>query len=302
MTSLEVSISGLKLRNPTMLASGIMGETGPSLRKMAEHGPGALVTKSIGKEPREGYPNPTLVELPTGYLNCMGLPNPGIMEFADEMPSALSAGLPIIGSIFGANAEEFRDLAIAMEDYGASAVELNLSCPHAKGYGMELGTDPSGVKGIVSSVKSSVDIPVMAKLTPNTERLVLVGEAVQEAGGDGVVAVNTVKAMCINVEMRRPVLSNVTGGLSGPAIRPIGVRCVYELYAALDIPIVGVGGVENWKDALEYMMAGASAVQVGSSLGRKGLDVFREIIAGIELYLNNSEFNSIVEMVGVAHE
>lgn len=302
MPSLAVSIAGLSMQNPTMLASGIMGETGPSLAKMAEWGAGALVTKSIGIEPRKGYPNPTLVELPFGYLNCMGLPNPGIEDFGEEMFVATRAGIPIVGSIFGSNEDDFAMLSGRMEDYGASALELNLSCPHAEGYGMELGTDPDLIRGIVSSVKESVDIPVFTKLTPNTEKIVEVGMAVQDGNGDGVVAINTVKAMFINVEMRKPVLSNITGGLSGPAIRPIGVRCVYELYQALEIPIIGVGGIENWRDALEYVMAGANAVQIGSSLGRKGLDTFTEILGGIESYMSIYGFKSIEEMVGIAHE
>jgi dihydroorotate dehydrogenase (NAD+) catalytic subunit len=302
MSSLSVRIAGMDLDNPTMLASGIMGETGPSLVKMAEWGAGALVTKSIGTEPRNGYPNPTVVELPFGYLNCMGLPNPGIEAFGEEMIIATNAGIPIIGSIFASDGDGFAELAGQMEDYGASAVELNLSCPHAEGYGMELGTDPQTVRSIVSKVKESTGLPVFAKVTPNTEKLVDVGRAVQEGGGDAVVAINTVKAMFINIEMRRPVLSNITGGLSGPAIRPIGVRCVYELYEALDIPLIGVGGIENWRDALEYIMAGASAIQVGSALGRKGLESFREILGGIENYMNISGFNSIESMVGTAHE
>jgi dihydroorotate dehydrogenase (NAD+) catalytic subunit len=302
MPSLAVSIAGLSMQNPTMLASGIMGETGPSLAKMAKWGAGALVTKSIGIEPRKGYPNPTLVELPFGYLNCMGLPNPGIEDFGEEMFVATRAGIPIVGSIFGSNEDDFAMLSGRMEDYGASALELNLSCPHAEGYGMELGTDPDLIRGIVSSVKESVDIPVFTKLTPNTEKIVEVGMAVQDGNGDGVVAINTVKAMFINVEMRKPVLSNITGGLSGPAIRPIGVRCVYELYQALEIPIIGVGGIENWRDALEYVMAGANAVQIGSSLGRKGLDTFTEILGGIESYMSIYGFKSIMEMVGIAHE
>jgi dihydroorotate dehydrogenase (NAD+) catalytic subunit len=302
MSSLSVRIAGMDLDNPTMLASGIMGETGPSLVKMAEWGAGALVTKSIGIEPRYGYSNPTLVELPFGYLNCMGLPNPGIEAFGDEMNIASTAKIPIVGSIFASNEDGFAELAGRMEDYGAYAVELNLSCPHAEGYGMELGTDPETVRSIVSAVKGSISIPVFAKVTPNTEKLVDVGKAVQEGGGDAVVAINTVKAMFINVEMKRPVLSNITGGLSGPAIRPIGVRCVYELYEALDIPLIGVGGIENWRDALEYIMAGATAIQVGSALGRKGLDTFREILGGIENFMNISGFNSIESMVGIAHE
>ena len=302
MSSLAIAISELSMENPIMLASGIMGETGPSLAKIARCGAGALVTKSIGIEPRIGYPNPTLVELPFGYLNCMGLPNPGIEDFGEEMEMALSAGVPVIGSVFASTKEDFALLSTRMEDYGASAVELNLSCPHAEGYGIELGTDPVLVRAIVSAVKDEVGIPVFAKLTPNSERLVEMGLAVQEGGGDGVVAINTIKAMFINVEMMRPVLSNLFGGLSGPAIRPVGVRCVFELYRELDIPVVGVGGIESWRDALEYIMAGASAVQIGSALGRKGLDAFTEILGGMESYMSTHGFKCIGEIVGIAHE
>lgn len=301
MTSLRVELAGLKMPNPTMLASGIMGETGLSLARMAEAGAGALVTKSIGSEPRKGYPNPTLVELKDGYINAMGLPGPGIEAFGDEMREAAGVKVPIIASIFASSAEEFAGLASRMQEYGAKAVELNLSCPHAKGYGMELGVDPEAVLRIVRRTKEACSIPVFAKLTPNTHRLIEVGRAVQEAGGDGVVAINTLKAMSISVETRRPVLSNKSGGLSGPAVRAVGVRCVYDLHAALDIPIIGVGGVEDWRSAAEYIMAGAFAVQIGSGVGRKGLVVFDEVCAGLERFMSESGFRTVREMVGVAH-
>jgi len=290
------------MANPFMLASGIMGETGGSLLRMAQAGVGALVTKSIGLNPREGFPNPTMVELPWGYVNGMGLPNPGIKAFLEEMKMVADCDTPVIGSIFASEPKDFAVLAMRMEEAGAAAVELNLSCPHAKGYGMEIGVDPDIVRRIVQSTKEGIDIPVLAKLTPNTHRLCDIGMAVQEGGGDGVVAINTVKAMVISVEARQPVLSNAIGGLSGSAMKPIGVRCVWELYEVLDIPVVGVGGVETVFDALEYILAGARAVQIGSAVARKGPEIFREIAFQMEDYLDWNGLESVEQLVGVAHE
>lgn len=302
MISLEVEICGLTLRNPTMLASGMMGETGGSLLKVATMGAGALVTKSIGSEPRPGYPNPTLVELDQGYVNAMGLPNPGIEAFKEEMEEARSCPVPIIGSVFASSAKEFADLAANMESYGCAAVELNLSCPHAKGYGMEVGVDPDAVGRIVAEVKSACSVPVLSKLTPNTHQLVEVALAVQGAGGDAVVAINTLRALSISIEARRPILSNKGGGLSGPAVKPLGIRCVYDLYAALEIPVIGVGGVEGWRDAVEYLMAGATGVQIGSGIGRRGIGVFKEVTDGMYRFMSENGYSSIEEMVGAAHE
>lgn len=302
MTSLKVVLADIEMENPTMLASGIMGETGGSLLAMAKGGAGALVTKSIGSVPRQGHKNPTLVEMEFGYLNAMGLPNPGIENFEREMLEALKANVPVIGSVFGSSPEEFADLALKMQGYGAHAIELNLSCPHAKGYGMEMGVDPEVVAGIIKAVKDAVFIPVFAKLTPNTHRLIDVAKAAEEAGADAIVAINTLKAMKIDVDMRTPVLSNRYGGLSGPATRAVGVRCVYELYEALNIPVIGVGGVEDWRSALEYMMAGAAAVQIGSGVGRKGPQVFGDICSGISSYMSQNGFKDTSQLVGVAHD
>ena len=302
MTSLKVVLAGIELNNPTMLASGIMGETGGSLLAMAKGGAGALVTKSIGSVPRQGHKNPTLVELEHGYMNAMGLPNPGIEAFGEEMVEALKGDVPIIGSVFGSSAEEFASLAKKMEEYGARAVELNLSCPHAKGYGMEMGVDPEIVAGIIKAVKCEVNVPVFAKLTPNTHRLIDVAISAEEAGADAIVAINTLKAMRIDVDVRRPVLSNRYGGLSGPAIRAVGVRCIYELYESLKIPVIGVGGVEDWRSALEYIMAGAVAVQIGSGVGRKGSSVFGDVCSGISGYMSENGFKNVSQLVGVAHE
>jgi len=300
MNILETKIAELSLNRPGMVASGIMDETGASMVRMFSLGAGAVVTKSIGSDKRQGHGNPSFIELPYGYVNAMGLPNPGIAEFKEEMEEAVKAG-PIIGSVFASSPEEFASLAVKMESYKASAVELNLSCPHASGYGMEMGTDPKIVHKIVSTVKDAVKIPVYAKLTPNTHILTEIGKAVQDAGGDAVVAINTVKAMVISPEFRRPILSNKFGGLSGRSVKPIGVRAIYDLYDTLKIPLIGVGGISSWRDAAEYIMAGASAFQVGSAIGAK-IDILNEINEGLEKFMKEFSYSSIKKMVGAAHE
>jgi len=301
MVSLKTEIGSIRLDRPGMIASGIMDETGKSLVRVLESGAGAVVTKSIGLEPKPGHDNPCFMEVTGGYVNAMGLPNPGIELFREEMEVAVPKG-KVIGSIYGAGPDDFRQLAAKMEDYGACAVELNLSCPHAKGYGMEVGTDPAMVKEIVSAVKSSVSIPVWAKLTPNTHILTQIGMAVQDAGGDAVVAINTLKAMVISPEFARPIMSNKFCGLSGEAVKPVGVRAIYDLNSVLDIPLVGVGGISSWRDAAEYIMAGACAFQVGSAVGTKGLEVFQQINEGLEAFMEEFNYPSIGSMVGVAHE
>jgi dihydroorotate dehydrogenase (NAD+) catalytic subunit len=302
MARVDVVVAGLRMSNPLMLASGMMGETCASLRAVAEAGAGAVVTKSIGTVPRAGYPNPTLVVNEGSFLNAMGLPNPGIDEFTREMDDISSIRCPVVGSVFAASAEDFASLASRMEELGAAAVELNLSCPHAKGYGMEMGTDPEMVRSIVCAVKEAIDIPVFAKLTPNTHRLVEVAKGAEDGGCDAIVAINTVKGMRISVEAGRPILSNRQGGLSGPAILPIGIRCVYDLYAALEIPVIGVGGITTGKDAAEYIMAGACALQAGSVLATRGLSSFQLINGELSRLMEQLGYSSVSEMVGVAHE
>ena len=301
MVSLRTEIGSIALDRPGMVASGIMDETGPSLARMIECGCGAVVTKSVGLEPNAGHANPCFTEVPGGYVNAMGLPNPGIELFKEEMDVATKAG-KVVGSIYGATPDDFSKLAGRMEDYGACAVELNLSCPHAKGYGMEVGTDPAMVKAIVSAVKSSVSIPVWAKLTPNTHILADIGRAVQDAGGDAVVAINTLKAMVIEPEFARPILSNKFGGLSGAGIRPVGVRAIYDLRTVLDIPLIGVGGITDWRDAAQYIMAGACAFQIGSAVGTEGPEVFDKVNRGLEKFMEDYGYDSVASMVGVAHD
>jgi dihydroorotate dehydrogenase (NAD+) catalytic subunit len=284
-----------------MLASGIMDEDAGSMKRIIKCGAGAIVTKSIGLQPREGYPNPTLIELEYGILNAMGLPNPGIDEFGEEISQLKKSKTPIIGSIYGANAKEFIELGQKMEDYGVSAIELNLSCPHAKRYGLEVGSDPKLIQTITSSVKVNVKIPVFVKLSPNVTNISEIAKAAESGNADAIVAINSVKAMKINIEVGKPVLSNKIGGYSGRAIKPIGVRCVYEIAEHVDIPIIGVGGILSGEDAIEYMMAGASAIQIGAGIFYRELDIFKKIKKEIEQWMDKHSYKKISDIVGVAH-
>jgi dihydroorotate dehydrogenase (NAD+) catalytic subunit len=302
MVELGIELAGLKLRNPTILASGILGETGKTLSRVIDTGAGAVTTKSIGLEPRPGHDNPTIVELDCGLLNAMGLPNPGIDKYTSELETVVDSGVPVLGSIFGKSAEEFAKLGGLIATAGVHALELNLSCPHAEGYGAELGSAPERVQEITVAVKSAVSIPVFVKLTPNTSDIVSLGRAAVAGGCDGLVAINTVKGMAINADVARPILSNKFGGYSGPGIKPIGLRCVYQLAGAdLGVPIIGVGGVTNGKDIAEYLMAGASAVQVGTAVYYHGISVFEKMVLELETFMQDNGYNSVKDMVGLAH-
>jgi dihydroorotate dehydrogenase (NAD+) catalytic subunit len=293
LVNITTKIASLKLRNPTILASGIMDEDAGSMKR---------ITKSIGLKSRDGYPNPTFVELEHGILNAMGLPNPGINEFGGEIRKLKDSNVPIIGSIFGLNSHEFVELSKKMQNYGVDALELNMSCPHAKGYGLEIGSDPKLVREITSKVKESTSIPVFVKLSSNLTDIVEIAKSAEDGNADGIVAINSVKAMKIDLELKMPVLANKTGGYSGVAIKPIGMRCVYEIAKNVDIPIIGVGGVTTGENALEYIMAGASAVQIGSGVYYRGVDIFKKICREMECWMENHNYKKLSELIGVAHE
>ncbi len=300
MVDISVNLSKLKLRNPTMLASGIVGISGKLLLRVANEGAGALVTKSIGPEPRNGYGNPCLIEVfKNTYLNAMGLPNPGAKFFSKELKIAKKGGVPVIASVFGANPSEFAHVASEMEKAGADAVELNVSCPHAEiaiiGQSCEL------VGETVKEVKKAVKIPTFIKLNPNVTDITEIAEEAEKAGADAITAINTIRAMTIDIDTCKPVLSNRIGGLSGEALRPIAVRCVYEIYEHVRIPIIAVGGILQWSHAIEHILAGATAVQIGTGLVN-GFQIFQEISGGIEKYLAEKGYKSIKEIVGIAHQ
>ncbi|MEF8878986.1 MAG: dihydroorotate dehydrogenase [Candidatus Thermoplasmatota archaeon] len=302
LIDISTKISDLELENPTILASGLMDEDAESMKRILRSGAAAVVTKSIGLEPNEGYPNPTAIELEHGILNAMGLPNPGIEKFKDEIKKLSSLDVTVIGSIYGSNAEEFREIAEKMQQSGAKAIELNLSCPHAKKCGLEVGSDPKIVENICTKTKKSVDIPVFAKISPNLNNVVEIAEAAEEGEVDAIVAINTVKAMKINLEFQKPVLYNKIGGYSGGGVKPIGVRCVYEIFKNVDIPVIGCGGVLNGLDALEYFMAGASAVEIGSGIYYRDLEIFKEICKEIKGWMKKNDFQTLTEIIGSAHK
>ena len=279
-----------------------MDEDAGSMERIFNCGAGAVVTKSIGLRPREGYANPAVVELEHGILNAMGLPNPGIKEFEGEIKKLKKLKIPVIGSIFGSNSNEFTELGKKMQNYGADALELNMSCPHAKGYGLEIGSDAELVKEITSNVKESTNIPVFVKISPNLMDIVDIAKSAEKGNADGIVAINTVKAMKIDLELKMPVLANKIGGYSGKAIKPIGVRCVYEISKNVDIPVVGVGGITTGEDVLEYIMAGASAVQIGSGIYYRGVDVFKKTCGEIENWMKDHGYKNLSELIGAAHK
>ncbi len=298
---LITEVAGLELANPTMLSAGVLGISGATLKKIAEVGAGAVVTKSVGLKPREGYPNPTVVQVGCGLLNAMGLPNPGIHHFKEEIREAKQSGVPIVVSLYGFSSVEFAEVARIAAEAGADALELNVSCPHVEETGGEIGRSPKLVKEVVEKVKREVDSPVFVKLTPNVADIAEVAEAAEEAGADAITAINTVKAMAIDIETARPVLANKTGGLSGPAIKPIAVKCVYEIYREVGVPVIGCGGIATWRDAVEFMLAGASAVQIGTAIAFGGIGVFKSITRGIDAYLTRKGFRSVKEIVGLSH-
>ncbi|NLO78516.1 MAG: dihydroorotate dehydrogenase, partial [Methanomicrobiales archaeon] len=257
----EITVGGVRLDNHCILAAGVLGTTGASLARMLKAGAGGVVTKSIGPEPKEGHKGPCVAVYDGAVMNAMGLPNPS-HDFIKELDGLSKA--PVIASIFGGTPEEFEEVA----EWFAGRVqglELNLSCPHAEGYGAAVGAAPDRVEQCTRMAKRA-GLPVWVKLTPNVTNIAEIGLAAERGGADAIVAVNTVKAMRISTEFRRPVLGNGMGGLSGPAIFPVAVRCVWELYEACEIPIIGCGGVSSADNVVEMMMAGASSVEIGSAV------------------------------------
>lgn len=300
---LTIKISSLKLKNPTMLASGVIGVSGSLLKKVALEGDiGAIVTKSLTYKPRNGFPNPVIIGVKCGFINAIGLANQGYKEFLkEELPIAKESNVPIIVSLAGENLYEFKKMSLETQKRDADAIELNFSCPHVKKHGFEIGQDPKLVYKIIKELKKEIEIPIFAKigLSDNLKDVAIMAE---KAKADAIVAINTIKAIAIDIHSFKPILSNIFGGLSGPAIHPIAIRCVYELYKTINIPIIGVGGVENWIDATEFFLAGASAIQIGSAIAIKGIEIFKEIINGLKNYLEKNGFKRIDEIIGLAHK
>ena len=299
--NLSVKLDKTHLRNPTMLASGILGISQSIFERLYHENIGAIVTKSISVKPMKGYPNPTVIPLGGGsYLNAVGLSNPGVDAFSREL--CHNKIIPIFISLVGSSEKEFSKMVKAFDALNILGYEINLSCPHVSKMGMEVGDDPEAVNKIVKTVRMNTNKPISVKVGVGSIDVVELARVAVDAGADIITAINTLRAMSIDIETMMPILSNRIGGLSGNAIKPIGIRCVYEISKKLEVPVIGCGGVSSWKDVVEYMIAGASAVQIGSVLGSRGPKIFNQITTGLKKYVEKKQLKNIGEIIGISHK
>jgi dihydroorotate dehydrogenase (NAD+) catalytic subunit len=298
---LSVQLDKIHLRNPTMLASGILGISQSIFERLYDENIGAVVTKSISVNPMKGYPNPTIIPLSGGsYLNAVGLSNPGVAAFSKELSE--NRNIPIMISLVGSSEKEFSKMVKVFDSLKIIGYEINLSCPHVSKMGMELGDDPEAVNKIVRAVRINTNKPISVKVGVGSIDVVELARVAIEAGANIITAINTLRAMSIDIETMMPVLSNLIGGLSGNAIKPIGIRCVYEISKKLQVPVIGCGGVSSWQDVIEYLIAGASAVQIGSILGSSGPKIFTHITKDLKKYVEKKGLRNISELIGIAHK
>ncbi len=294
---LKVKLGPLILKNPVLLASGTCGY-GKELKDLIDlKRLGAIVVKGISLEPRKGNPPPRTHETPCGLLNAIGLENVGLEAFKNEkLPWLREHKLRTIVNILGNSVAEYQKMAEGLSGLeGVDAIEVNISCPNVKEGGVAFGTDPRAANEVTRAVKRACDLPVIVKLSPNVTDICEIARAVEDAGADCVSLINTILGMAIDIERRRPVLGNVFGGLSGPAIRPIAVRMVWQVARTVKIPVIGIGGISNFRDALEFLMAGASAVQVGTAtLVDPGAS--EKILTGIVDFMVRNNYSSIGEL------
>ncbi|MCC7007994.1 MAG: dihydroorotate dehydrogenase [Acidobacteria bacterium] len=296
---LSVAIGSLTLRNPVIAASGCFGYGIEYAEAIDLTTLGGVAVKGLFLEPREGHAPPRIVETPAGMLNAIGLQGIGVHRFvAEKLPELRRLGARVIVNVCGSTIEEYCEVSRVLSDAeGVGAIELNISCPNIKEGGIQFGCSLSGTYDVVSAVRKVTALPLIPKLTPNVTAPASFARAAEDAGADAISLVNTFLAMAIDVETRRPKLTNVLGGLSGPAIRPIAVRMVWECFQAVKIPIVGMGGITNAEDALEFMIAGASAVQIGTA---NFVDPFLwgKVVDGISGYFRRHGLDRVRDLVG----
>jgi len=294
----------LTLPNPLVLASGIIGTSATLLKRAALAGAGAVTAKSAGPAPRAGHPNPVALDWEYGVINAIGLTNPGAEEEVNMLREAgillKPLGVPLIASIFAGTLEEFSRVAATIERAQPDLIEVNISCPNvADDFGTPFAASAESAAGVTEAVKSAVRVPISIKLAPNVPNIGRIAAAVVEAGADAITAVNTMPGMLINFEARQPVLSNRTGGISGHALKPIALRCVAEIAASVRVPIIGTGGVSNGRDAAEMIMAGATAVGVGSAVWYGGVNVFTTILHELTALMKAEKFDNLEAMRGI---
>jgi dihydroorotate dehydrogenase (NAD+) catalytic subunit len=299
LPDLRVNIGSLQIANPVMTASGTFGYAREFENLMNLHRLGAVIVKGISLNPRPGNPPPRIVETPCGMLNSIGLQNVGVDRFISEKMNYLAGlNIPVIVNILGDSVAEYREITERLAGVpGVAGIEVNISCPNVKKGGVAFGTDPSMAAAVTEAVKERSDVPVMVKLSPNVSDISLVARAVEDGGADSISLINTLIGMAIDLKTRRPVLANVIGGLSGPAIKPVALRMVYQVASSVSIPVIGIGGIETAEDALEFMLAGASAIQVGTAnfINPRASE---EIVEGIERYVETEKLSSVRSLIG----
>ena len=300
---LETNFMNKDFSNPLVLASGIRDLTAASLRLAIESGAGGVTIKSISEEPRSGHVNPTMIGTEHFFHNAVGLSNPGIAAAIEEMINfKKTSSAPLIGSIFAGTPDGFEKIAGLINQAPIDFLEVNISCPNvSKEFGTPFAYSTSAVEVITKKVKAASRAPVIIKLSPNAWNIAEMAKAAEAAGADALTAVNTISGMMIEVKSRRPILANKQGGISGPALFPIALKCVYDIYEAVKIPIIGTGGIVSGTDALAMIMVGATLLGVGSAVYYHGMEVFRKITDEMEKIMREEKINSLAEIRGAAH-
>ncbi len=298
MVNMKVNVAGVELKNPIITASGCCGFG----KELTDFYPmsvlGGISLKGTTLHRREGNPPHRIAETPAGMLNSVGLQNPGVEVFLrEELPRLENADTALIFNLAGSTVEDYCETAKALEGSAVDMIELNISCPNVKEGGIGFGTDERLAAEVVSAVKKHTTKPLMVKLTPNVTDIAQIARAVQEAGADAISLINTITAMRIDIQTSRPILHNNIGGLSGPAVFPVALRMVWQVATAVDIPVVGMGGISRWQDAIEMMMAGACAVQIGAALFADPMTPVH-VIEGMEKWLEEQGINDVSEIVG----
>ena len=303
MPKMAVEIGGLTIKNPVMTASGTFGYGEEySLNVDISH-IGAVIVKGISLEPRIGNPPPRIIETPCGMLNAIGLENPGVRVFVkDKLPFLRQYDVAVIVNIFGETVDEFKQVVeILSSAEGVHALEINISCPNVRKGGMVFGADPDMAYEVTKEVKRSTDLPIIVKLTPNVTDICLIAKSVEDAGADAISLINTVTGMSVDIEKRIPHLKNITGGLSGPAIKPIALRMVWQVVKQVKIPVIGIGGIISARDALEFLIVGARSVQIGTANFINPCATM-DIIRGIEDFLMKNTIADVNELIGTLNE
>ena len=304
---LSVSLCGIHLHNPLVLASGILGTSAELLERVAQCGAGAVTSKSCSPMPRVGHPNPTVLDWGHGLINAVGLSNPGADEEVPILHEARSRlallDVPLIASVFAETVNGFAEVARKVAEAKPDFIEVNISCPNVEAeFGRPFAADPRAAAAVTATVRKAVSLPIIVKLSPNVADIAAIARAVESEGADAIAAINTLgPGMVIDLDSGKPILANRVGGVSGPAIRPIAVRCVYDVSRAVRVPVIGMGGVTCGRDAVEMIMAGAAAVGVGTAVYYRGPEVFAAIRDELSEFMETHGYSGIQQMRGLAH-